>query len=60
MQETFWNNFAVFFTLPRQSNYGRVNNKQKQVNMNSMTVKFDETWDVNFIANYDIEEKGLK
>lgn len=51
---------AVFFTLPRQSNYRRVNNKQKQVNMNSMTVKFDETWDVDFTANYDIEEKGLK
>ena len=49
-----------FFTLPRQSNYRRVNNKQKQVNMNSMTVKFDETWDVDFTANYDIEEKGLK
>ena len=49
-----------FFTLPRQSNYRRVNNKQKQVNMNSVTVKFDETWDVDFTANYDIEEKGLK
>lgn len=60
MHETFWNNVSVFFTLPRQSNYRRVNNKQKQVNMNSMTVKFDETWDVDFTANYDIEEKGLK
>lgn len=60
MPETFWNNVAVFFTLPRQSNYRRVNNKQKQVNMNSMTVKFDVTWDVDFTANYDIEEKGLK
>lgn len=60
MHETLWNNVAVFFTLPRQSNYRRVNNKQKQVNMNSMTVKFDETWAVDFTANYDIEEKGLK